>query len=73
MNGNNPPAATLELDQGQAEFLLKNCNVNIALSLSLLQRVERDTAEKIIAQTEQFKALRDMLLRQGVTVPDDEE
>lgn len=64
---NNPPFAILELNEKQAKFLLANCDSNITMALGLLQSVKtREAAEKIVELNEQFKAIRDMLTRQGV-------
>ncbi len=64
---NNPPYVSLELTQEQAEFLLKNCNSNLTLGLQLVMACKsREQAEKFIQFNENFKAIRTMLLKQGV-------
>ncbi len=78
-NSNNPPAAVLELNEKQAKFLLENCNTNIHFMLNALQSsqmagmgadgvaLKRETLEKLIEIGEQFKEIRTMLVKQGVT------
>lgn len=65
---NNPPAAILELNEKQAEFLLRNCDMNIqyALSVMMADTLSRPALEKLVDLNEQFKAIREMLIAQGV-------
>ncbi len=78
-NSNNPPAVVLELNEKQAKFLLGNCNANIHFMLNALQssqmagmgqkgvELSRATIEKLVETGEQFKELRTMLMKQGIT------
>jgi hypothetical protein len=69
MQSNNPPDVILELTKQQAEFLLKNCNSNITMGLKLIDMpdVSRGTLERAVALMEEFKAIRAMLVTQGIT------
>lgn len=66
MAGNNPPDVVLELTRDEAQFLLRNCDTNIAFGLANLQTMERPAAEKLVGLIEQFKGLRNKLIKQGV-------
>lgn len=55
---NNPPHAVLELTKEEHEFLLRNCESNIAFALSALQSLDsREAQEKMIHLLNQFKEL----------------
>lgn len=72
---NKAPDVTLELTERQAQFLLKNCNSNMAVALSALQGIvmqdidSAHTARRLVAMLEQFKEIRELLTRQGVKEP----
>lgn len=78
-NSNNPPAAVLELTEKQAKFLLGNCNTNMRFMLNAMQSAQnasmglegiplkRETLEELINLNEQFREIRTMLTKQGVT------
>ena len=53
---NNPPEVVVKMDRKTAEFLLENCETNIAFSLGTLQTVSRETAVKLVELIENFKA-----------------
>lgn len=75
---NNPPAAVLELTEAQAKFLLENCSKNIQFVLNAMMReqlavqqgaaplFDRAALEKLIAVSDQFKEIREMLRKQGI-------
>lgn len=60
---NNPPYAELQLTQEEHEFLLRNCDSNITYALNTIQHgnLQRATVEKLVAQMEQFKAVKHKL------------
>lgn len=57
MKGRNAPIL-VELTPELAEFLVENCESNMTLSLSFMQLVGRETAERLVEQTEKYKELR---------------
>ena len=61
---NQPPYKTLDLTKDQAEFLLSNCETNIRAGLTFLNECkDRDTAKRLVKLTENFKAIRDLLVK----------
>lgn len=67
MTSNNPPDVVLELTHEQAQFLLSNCDQNIAVGLAGMQMLrDRDSLVKLVSLTEKFKEIRNLLRRQGV-------
>ena len=59
---NNPPDVILELTQDEADFLLKNCESNMAFALSAMQALEdMKSLEKLVDLNEKFKNIRDKL------------
>lgn len=59
---NNPPDKLVSLTKAQWEFLISNCDSNIAFGLANLQNVtNRSTAEKLVEMLEQFKAVKKAL------------
>jgi hypothetical protein len=55
---NNPPVI-IELSKELAEFLMENCEANIAYGLAGLQSLHsRDLQEKMVKNIEAFKALK---------------
>lgn len=69
MTSNNPPAAVLELNAKQAEFLLSNCDTNITFALNALQdgSMSERGLRKIVGIMEDFKEIRELLVKQGIT------
>ncbi len=64
---NNSPDHTLNLTKDEAQFLLKNCNVNITMMLGGLQSLtSRDSMMQLVLYIEQFKAIREKLVADGV-------
>lgn len=56
---NNPPYAVVELDRETYDFIVANCESNMAFGLNALGMVkEQSSLEKIVESIEQFKALK---------------
>ena len=65
---NNPPDVVLELTKDQAQFLLKNCDSNMKLALNLITQCStQKEAEPYVKLNEQFKSIRSLLVKQGVS------
>lgn len=62
-NSNNPPDVELGLTRAEAEFMLENCETNIAQGMAILtiDGFSRDALEKTVALIEQFKPIREKL------------
>lgn len=61
---NNPPFRTVELTEEQYNFLLNNCDANIAMGLQSLQAMEsKDLIVQMVGIIDQFKSVRDTLKR----------
>jgi hypothetical protein len=61
---NNPPEVVIHLTREQAEFLLKNCDANLTLSIGLLDGVsDRSIAERIVKVVEAFKTIKEATKR----------
>lgn len=61
--GDNKPPVLIELTPEQATFLVENCDSNLAAGLAFLQSVSRQTAEKLVAQMEMFKAIKKAMIK----------
>lgn len=53
---NNPPIL-VEMTPEMADFVVLNCESNMHFALANLQTVSRPTAEKLVEQIENFRAL----------------
>lgn len=61
---NNAPHAVVELTEEQYTFLLHNIDSNLVLGLELMQGTQdRSTAEKLVKLNEDFKSLRDAVMK----------
>jgi hypothetical protein len=61
-NSNSPPDRVVYLTKEQHEFLVRNCDSNIAVGLSSLQHIPAgDTAEKLVVLIEMFKGVKKAL------------
>lgn len=61
----NQPPVILELSRPLAEFLLNNCDSNLTYSLQILGKLSSRThQEKLVAQMENFKAVRALLQKE---------
>lgn len=67
---NNPPDVELALTTKQAKFLLANADQNIIFALGAVQTVSETGARKLVDIMEQFKEIRELLIKQGVTNDD---
>jgi len=56
--GDNNPPVQIEVSRDLAVFLIANCDINILFALGNLQNVSRETAEKLVSNIENFKALK---------------
>ena len=62
MSDNNPPARIVELSEAQYQFLLNNCEVNMAAGLEALTIVtSREGQERMVELLEGFKSCRKAL------------
>lgn len=62
MPGNNPPHKVVELDKETYDFIIGNCDSNIAFGFRALEGMQsRDLMEKVVANIEQFKKLKKLL------------
>jgi len=57
-NSNNPPYAVVELDKASYDFIMENCDNNIAFGLSALMTVSESGARKLVDLMESFKAIK---------------
>lgn len=57
-DSNNPPFAVVELDEETYNFLIRNCDQNIAFGLGALQTLSIGGAEKMVVILESFKELK---------------
>lgn len=57
---NNPPEVVLKISRELAEFIVENCDSNIVFGLNAIQHMDlpRPKVEQLVANMEQFKALR---------------
>lgn len=58
MISNNPPEVVIYLTRKQAEFIIKNCDTNIAIGLAQLLSVSQTTQEKLVGLIEEFKEIK---------------
>lgn len=71
MSSNNPPEISLNLTSTEAKFLLQNCNANIRMGLGAIeQKMSESSIRKLIELMEDFKTIREKLLKAGVQVDD---
>jgi len=57
-NKNDKGKRIIELDPELVEFLIVNCEANMTLGLAALQKVSRETAEKLVTNIENFKRIK---------------
>lgn len=68
---NNPPAATLELTQEEADFLIANLDAGLQQGLGILTLVQdgtmsMETAHKAVALMEPMRSITKKLKDQGI-------
>lgn len=64
---NNPPEVMIGVSRELAEFIIENSESNLVFGLKALDTLtSRDLQEKMVAQMEKFKALRDAA-KKGLT------
>ncbi len=62
--GSNNPPVTIELSAELADFVVENCEANMEFGLKSLQMLtSRDLQERLVANMERFKALREAVLK----------
>lgn len=65
MSSNNAPFAVVELTEDQYNFLMENCETNIAQGITMIDpcgpmkdTLPMDTVKKVVALIEKFRSLR---------------
>lgn len=63
----NSPDVLLELTTEEGKFILEHCESNMAMALTILGGpISREGAVKIVNLNEQFKTIRNKLIKAGV-------
>lgn len=58
-SGSNNPPVIVELTPELADFVIENCDSNLAMGFNVLQGTQsRDVAERVVVLVEKFKALK---------------